>query len=164
MKPNRAIFCAAVFFPCTVWAVTSNCTSEEAIIFSCNTGKNVVSVCASQNLSAQIGYLQYRFGPINKPNLAIPEKKVHPGSEIQAKTLTFAGGGGAYVRFQRGSYGYVVYNSIIKGEGEKAGVAVVKDGKTTTNLRCKGAASSELGPDFFAKAGLMTDANDFDIP
>ena len=165
MKPGTAIL--VVNFYCislAVGAVESHCAIDETIIFNCNTGKKIVSVCASKTISATTGYLQYRFGPKGSPDLVYPETKVHPNPDVQANTLTFAGGGGAYIRFTRGRYGYVVYTALGRGWGEKAGVAVEKDNKLEVNLPCKGAVLSELGPDFFDKAGLPQDQTGFELP
>ena len=124
----------------------------------------MVSVCASQDLSARSGYLQYRFGPLGQPSLMFPEITARPETDVRVRTLTFAGGGGAYVRFRRSQYAYVVYDALIKGSGERSGVAVIHAGKTIANLSCRNPAASSLGPDFFAAAGLVTDADDFEIP
>ncbi|MGZ8225203.1 MAG: hypothetical protein ACXWT3_01030 [Methylococcaceae bacterium] len=50
------------------------------------------------------------------------------------------------------------------GWGEKAGVAVEKDNKLNVHLPCKGSPLSELGPDFFEKAGLPEDQTGFELP
>ena len=39
-----------------------------------------------------------------------------------------------------------------------------KDGKTVANILCRGKETSELGPDFFEKAGLPEVENEFDLP
>jgi len=72
-----------------------------------------------------------------------------------------AGGGGAWIEFERGRYRYVVYSFWIKGKGEVAGVAVEKGGKRQATLRCKGAAISELGPDYFSAAGIAPSEEEF---
>ena len=164
MTMARAILYAATCWPAIALGVGSHCSSHEARIFSCDTGKGVVSVCASQDLSARSGYLQYRFGPLGQPSLMFPEITARPETDVRVRTLTFAGGGGAYVRFRRSQYAYVVYDALIKGSGERAGVAVIHAGKTIANLSCRNPAASSLGPDFFAAAGLVTDDDDFEIP
>jgi hypothetical protein len=146
-----------------VGAGESHCASQEAIVFSCNTGNKIASVCASKDLADRTGYLQYRFGPKAAPELVYPETTAPP-SRVHARTLTFAGGGGAYLRFERGRYDYVVYTALIRGTGATAGVVVEKDHRLVADLRCKGGVSSELGPDFFDKAGLPPDPNDFEPP
>jgi len=145
-------------------AVESHCTDDETVIFNCSVGKKIVSVCASKKLSTASGYLQYRFGPKGLPELVYPEATMPPGSLVQADTLTFAGGGGAYIRFKRDHYGYVVYTAIGRGWGEKAGITVEKDNRLQVNLACKGPVLSKLGPDFFDQAGLGKDQFGFELP
>ena len=80
-----------------------------------------------------------------------------------------SGGGGAYIQFMSGKTAYYVYSAIGKWgkQGkttEKAGVAVEKDGKIAVNIPCKGKETSELGPEFFEKAGLLEVETDFEVP
>ena len=147
-----------------VGAVESHCAKDESTIFNCSVGKKIASVCASKSISATSGYLQYRFGRKGSPELILPAAKTPPNADIQANTLTFAGGGGAYIRFKRGSYGYVVYTAIGRGWGEKAGIAVEKDNRLQVKLTCKKPVLSELGPDFFDQAGLLKDQIGFELP
>ncbi|MBK8817401.1 MAG: hypothetical protein IPN42_18795 [Methylococcaceae bacterium] len=156
----------AVFgFPQIVAAVETHCTKNETIVFSCRTGSKIVSVCASKTIASGSGYLQYRFGPKKKPELIYPENQLPSAkTNIQADTLTFAGGGGAYLRFKREEYGYVIYTAIGRGWGEKAGVVVERNNASQVNLPCKKPVVSELGPDFFEQAGILKDTLGFDIP
>lgn len=98
-----------------VLAADSHCTAEEDTVFSCDLGKKVVSVCASKPLTANSGYLQYRYGTLGKPELLFPSASVSPKIVTQARTLMFAGGGGAYLRFNNGSTSYIVYSAIGQG-------------------------------------------------
>jgi hypothetical protein len=141
------------------------CLTNEDNIFSCTAGKKVISVCASKDLTADHGYLQYRFGLPNKVELTVPaDRSVHPANSAVSRTLTFSGGGGAYLRFKAGDFDYVVYTAIGKGWGTKDGVAIEKNGKPLTHISCKDVPVSEMGVDFFTKAGLKEDTIDFDLP
>jgi len=158
---------AGILYCCSsqAGAVESLCLADEAVIFSCYTGKKLISVCASKDLSATTGYMQYRFGPKGAPEIVYPPSKEHPRNYTEAGVLTFAGGGGAYLRFKKEQYGYVVYTAIGRGWGQKAGLVVEKNNKSVSNLKCnKAAATSELGPDLYEKAGLPKDQKDFDLP
>jgi uncharacterized protein len=54
-------------------AAQSHCSNEEITLFSCRLKKQkTVSVCASTNVSANAGYLQYRFGRIGQIELVLP--------------------------------------------------------------------------------------------
>ena len=145
-------------------AIDSHCSVDELVVFNCSTGKKTVSVCASQAISTTSGYLQYRFGRIGALEMKIPVDMKLSSADIQANTLMFSGGGGAYIRFTNQRFNYVVYTAIGRGWGEKAGVAVEKDHQIQVNLPCKMPLQSELGPDFFERSGLMLDQIGFDLP
>jgi hypothetical protein len=160
-----AVAVAFVLAPlaCPAETVASHCSAKEQTLFNCSTGSKTVSVCATPDLTADAGSVQYRFGPPGTPELAYP-----PTADWRRLTrgavLTFAGGGGAYLAFTKGPYRYVVYTAIGKGWGEKAGVVVEKNGKRVASLPCKGKETSELGPDLFAKAAIAEDTAGFDLP
>jgi hypothetical protein len=149
----------------SIYAAQTLCLTTEDNIFSCSAGKKVISVCASKDLAADHGYLQYRFGLPNKVELTIPaDRSVSPANSAVSRTLVFSGGGGAYLRFKAGGYDYVVYTAIGRGWGVKDGVAIEKNGKPRTHVSCKDVPVSEMGVDFFTKAGLKEDTIDFDLP
>lgn len=104
--------------------------------------------------------MQYRFGRAGKPpELHYPAAGDTPA--FRAGNTALVGGGGAWVEFERSQYRYTVYSFWIKGEGEVAGVAVDKGGKRRAMLRCRGAAISELGPDYFEAAGIPPSSEEF---
>lgn len=149
-----------------VWAAESHCHPHEQIIFSCSLGKKTVSVCASNDFSANNGYLQYRFGQQNTPELVFPVlTESAPVSQfVRARNLMFAGGGGGYLRFINGSHHYIVYTAIGKGWGAKDGVAVEKNDQLIVNLECRDVPITKLSEAFFTRAGLPIDQNEFLIP
>jgi hypothetical protein len=155
----------AYLLTCPVLAADTLCSKDEQTVFACTLGKNIVSVCASDDLSPTHGYVQYRFGPKNSPALSLPAStQISSRASIQARTLMFAGGGGEYMRFLNGRYQYIVYTAIGKGWGTKDGVAVEKDGKSLAHLICQDVPVSKLGQDFFTQAGLAEDQAEFVLP
>jgi hypothetical protein len=66
--------------------------------------------------------------------------------------------------FAKPPYRYIVYSAIGKGWGQKSGVVVEKDGKRIANLPCTGRTTSELGPEFFERAGVRPADHDFELP
>lgn len=76
----------------------------------------------------------------------------------------FAGGGGGYIRFLNGRYQYIVYTAIGKGWGTKDGVAVEKDGTLIKFFTCNDIPVSKIGAEFFARAGLAADQEEFSLP
>lgn len=155
-------------------AQTSFCTPAETIVFSCRTSPTkLVSVCASKDAAPAKGYLQYRIGKpdSNEPlDLTLPATQIAPPQAASGDTLSFSGGGGAWLRIPaKNNVAYVVYTGIGKwgprGQTqEKAGVAVERDGKQIANLNCAGKPISLLGPDWFTKAGIKSNGQDFDLP
>jgi hypothetical protein len=144
-------------------AAPSHCSATERVIFSCSTGAKLVSVCAAGELSAGAGSLSYRFGPAGQPEMTYPP----PGSwhdATRSGTWAFSGGGGAWLAFHREAFRYIVYTAVGRGWGEKSGIAVEQNGKLLTNLPCRGEPVSELGPDFFSRAGIPDDPAPFDLP
>jgi hypothetical protein len=166
MKKNALVLTALIYsasFPAI--AASSHCSEQEQTVFSCSLGKKLVSVCASKDISPTSGYLQYRFGKRNAPELVFPTaaESAHR-SVMRAQTLMFSGGGGAYLRFINGQYNYIVYTAIGKGWGTKEGVSVEKEGRLIANLKCRDIPASELGDDFFSKAGIAADQEEFNLP
>lgn len=148
----------------------SLCAPDEDVVFTCAVGAKSVSVCASADLSPAAGVAQYRFGvPRKTPELTLPSGKAHPARVAHGQSESFSGGGGAWLRFRQGAYAYVVYTGIGKWgpkgtTREKAGVIVEKDGARVASLQCKGKAQSELGPEWFEKAGIQPAGETFEFP
>jgi len=138
----------------------THCKGDEAVIFSCPLGRKLVSVCAAPDNS----FLYYRFGGKNNIELALAHHKNTPGVAVQGDTLTFAGGGGAYLRFLNQGYSYVMYTAIGRGWGSKAGIVVEKNGLKQAHLACSEEAISELGPDWFTRAGIAANSGNFELP
>ncbi len=146
----------------------SFCTVHETIVFACRSGAKLVSVCASADLSASSGYLQYRFG---KPGagaieLTLPKDERLPPASATGENVGFSGGGGSWLRFANGTHSYVVYSGIGRwGEDgqtlEKEGVRVENKGKTVAELACSGTLTSELGPEWFERAGISANGEEF---
>lgn len=150
----------------------SFCSTAEVAVFHCSTGAKQVSVCASRTATPQSGSLQYRFGKRGQaPEIRLPAKPTPPAHSASGDTLTFSGGGGAWLRFRSGEFAYAVHTAIGRwGPGgeprESEGLVVERGGKRVANLRCREAAQSELGPDLFEKLGIRTVSPDetFDVP
>ncbi|OQW40761.1 MAG: hypothetical protein A4S08_03875 [Proteobacteria bacterium SG_bin4] len=147
-------------------AAETLCKQQEQVIFSCSLGKKTVSVCASNDLSANSGYLQYRFGQSGRIELTLPTvPQSTPNAQfVQARTLMFSGGGGGYLRFISEPYHYIVYTAIGKGWGPKDGVAVEKNGRLIADHECRDIPVSKFSETFFSEAGLLIDQREFNIP
>ena len=151
---------------------TSFCTPAETVVFACRTGAKMASVCASRDAGPTKGYLQYRFGKLDGSEpleQILPESQVAPGKAATGESVPFSGGGGAWLRFRKGQFAYTVYTGIgnwgPKGEKRtKAGLHVEHAGKPLATLKCQEEPISLLGPDWFEKAGVKSNNEDFDFP
>lgn len=150
----------------------THCNPGETIIYSCAAGAQIVSLCASPDVANQSGYLQYRFGPKDRPVLVFPADRKPPDHLFTPGSFMFSGGGGAYLQFEIAPYTYTVLSAIGNWgpRGAKAtvdGVSVQKQGKVLANYVCRADANDaagEFGPVFFEKIGLGEVQMDFDIP
>lgn len=164
----RSLMLASILVVCARAEASgqTHCSADEATVFSCRTvNRKLLSVCASPVLSAGSGFVQYRFGKAGSPELLLPERtSTRVAGEIGAGTMSYSGGGGAFLRFRHASHAYVVYTAIGRGWGSRAGVVVERQGRAVAEVRCAGEAVSEIGPDLFTRAGLPDDVDGFDPP
>lgn len=142
------------------------CVPGEEPVFACPVGRQTLSVCAQAPAGAP-AVLTYRFGRRSAIGLAITATvapSAPEGARVSARTLMFAGGGGAYLRFVHGEHHYVVYSAIGRGWGQKQGVSVQRGGKALAVRRCTAKAVSTLGPDLFQRLGVTEDPQEFLLP
>ena len=121
-------------------ACACNADGEQAI-FSCEAvhGRKFIELCAPAPLSAQDGYLRYRFGAQDKDGnearveLAYPDDLDGSLARFYAAVYTYKGVYTQSVRFTRGGYDYRVYTEARGARELGAGVEVRdrKSGKTT---------------------------------
>lgn len=169
--PLRLPILAAALFaawqphaPATAAPVASHCAAEETTLFACSTGRKLLSVCATDDLSRDAGVVQYRFGAPGGDPFVLPKAEADWRAATRAGRLLYSGGGGAYLAFANPPYRYVVYSAIGRGWGSKAGVVVEKHGRRIASLACVDAPTSALGPDLFDRAGIALDALGFEMP
>jgi hypothetical protein len=154
-----------VVFPLQIMALeVTHCMPPDQAVFSCSTGTKLVAVCRTQDLTPRSGALQYRFGRLAAVELSHPPTGADWRAVTQGGTLTYSGGGGAFLAFTNLPYRYIVYSAVGRGWGSKAGVVVEKGGKRIASLACKGRAASQLGPDLFAQAGIEEAEDGFELP
>jgi hypothetical protein len=143
------------------------CKAEEDTIFACSSAENdSVALCASRDVSPTTGSIQLRVGTEGQPDNVFPGDA--PGSPSfrdvdKGATLTFAGGGGAYVRVDMPEASLVLYTAI--GEGfDESGLVIEQNKQVAGHFKCKDNPSSQLGPDFFQKTGMPQGATELDFP
>jgi hypothetical protein len=152
---SRAIFVTiSALVSATAFAESSLCRSQETTYFNCTVGKKLVSLCASRDLSAKSGTLQYRFGLPSKP----PELEYPKTPDLAAKHFTeydswFAKGGTQALGFSIGSYSYSIYETHSAFGYNGAGVIISKAGVRTQLLECQHAKMD--GGTFYSEASKL---------
>lgn len=123
----------------------THCTSGEIIYFSCSAGKKLISVCGSKNLSANSGYLQYRFGPAGKTEITLPPTKDIPAKNFIYSNSTGTMMGSASLSIKSGRFRYDIYEQYsIRGGEDAQGVMVFRDQKEVADVKCKVTSVSEI--------------------
>lgn len=154
----------AAVTPMCVAAEPVACAPTERTLFSCRTGSKQVAVCASPELAETGGVVQYRFGRPGAAELVYPAMGADWRTVTRSGGLMFSGGGGAFLAFTNERYRYVVYSAVGRGWGSRAGVVVEQAGKRIASLACRGAVTSDLGPNLFSAAGIESAEGSFDLP
>ena len=148
-------------------AAPTLCAAPELVLFSCATASGkVISLCGSPDLGELRGSLQYRFGTVGaKPELSYPATPQRPKTAFLSGTIPYSGGGAAYLTFEISDVRYTVFTGIGKG-WEKEGVVVERGAQRLAYLACRGAWSSEIGPELFERLRIPTDPgeSEFEIP
>lgn len=121
----------------------SLCARDERVIFSCPIRKpaKIVSLCASRNLTADQGYLQYRFGVPGKVELEFPKDRTGTQQKFQYMHYFRARFDLTEISFNLDGYEYQItddYNGEGKPEQIIQGVSVKAPGKEKeTSLSCR---------------------------
>jgi len=122
----------------------NHCRSNETAVFNCpvSGGNKVLSLCVGTLTPAGDGYLQYRFGPIGKPDLIFPDSLAGSHEQFRIHSVTYAGGWDTRVGFSVGAYTYQVYDQAYSlgpqtpDKDVYGGVMVFRDGRRIANVRC----------------------------
>ena len=125
--------------------LTTHCAADETTVFSCrlDDSEKVVSMCASDPLSREQGYLQYRFGRIGDIELTYPADRHNTQEQFMWQTIGYSGGWDTRIAFDNGGYRYQLYDQAFKVSiSEKAlhgGIIILKDEATVAHLHCDAA-------------------------
>jgi hypothetical protein len=123
----------------TLWAVSISCLTlhaahaaglckvDETTVFSCELKQNhkTVSLCASKNFTDQDSFLQYRFGQLNKIELAYPKELKDSLARFGYDEYSRPDLSTFIVGFNNGGYRYELMETTEGGDD---------DGKTTRKL------------------------------
>lgn len=129
----------------------SLCRKDEQIFFNCavRSGK-IISLCASKQLTAKNGYLQYRFGKFGAVELQFPEKLEGSRSAFRFDHYFRAQVDRSDIVFKNGNYEYTLFDDWegdVKPEIRQSGVSIqsLSNEKDTTQIDCRGARVTRLG-------------------
>lgn len=128
-KLSSAIITSLITFASGFSAAQENlCEDHEEVIWSCSSAIKVYSLCGSEHVKDEPGYLKYRAGTTKETEFVYPDSSQAPRDVFKYRLLNTT----AVVEFENGGYRYLIYESI---NGE-ATIEVDKDGKTVANIEC----------------------------
>jgi hypothetical protein len=119
------------------------CAKDERVIFSCPIRRpaKIVSLCASKNLTADTGYVQYRFGLPAKVELEYPKDRSGAQQKFQYTHYFRAQVDLTEISFNSEGYEYQItddYNGEEKPVQSIQGLSVKAPGKDKeTNFTCR---------------------------
>jgi hypothetical protein len=133
------------------------CTRQEVPVISCLlNNKKTVSLCASKDLDASRGYMQYRLGTNSSLiELKFPKEKIHPKTNFKTESQGISHGGMTAYSFHKGAYRYSIFDTSTPA-GESAGVIVNRQGKRVAFLKCNG----DVYREYVAGESSIPDAGD----
>ena len=140
------------------------CREDEQVLFSCpvKDGTKIVALCGSKDLTAQEGYLQYRFGHHRHIELEFPTQRQETQKRFRYAQYSRYQVNRVAVSFQRGGYTYVLFDSYegdVSPKTHQQGVQVTPSGgaRKEVTFICRGAASGNL---YSLSSILPCDKND----
>jgi hypothetical protein len=164
-------FASAFTLPAAAASPSYLCKAGEHVVFACQVGKKMVSVCASPGVTRDSGYVQYRFGTPTHVELTFPPKLQPPGDTFHISSTGYSGGGAQMLRFANGEYEYILFERTVRtnftpGETNDPvfsdGVLVRHKGKRTATLPCDGVSTGIHGPE--GEVFLSEEFNDDILP
>ena len=156
----------------TIVSAQTHCDSNEQVVFSCSTGKKVISLCSSNEASITRGYMQYRFGAIGSAELKYPASLENPkgkftvenelmplnddGSRNEETDLNFKIGSFRYLLIYEANNNTSNYkNSKDTRETVGANLSVFKDDKQIANLKCINSTILKMKKSIIRDFGLL---------
>jgi hypothetical protein len=132
------------------------CKAHEEVYFSCAVDKEIVSLCASGNISPDNGYVQYRFGTEDHIELEFPKMPYPPRNRFNISDISGGNLSFTHIKFNSGKYNYVVY------QGFPSGVYVRKSGKQVSNLSCEKGIYQRISPRAFRGIKTVAPVDEID--
>ena len=131
----------------------SLCDVAENTLWACKTSKKTYSLCASKDLSASKGYLQYRAGTRESVEFRYPSRLGHPKDFFKAQSF----GHGFGITFRSQSYEYSISEDMWWGDLASIEIASVKKPeKIISHFYCPstGTLDATSMMDYFKEIGI----------
>lgn len=138
-------------------AAETLCGPQEEVFFSCKLPQKTMSICASKDLTATTGWLQYRYGE-SKSNVELiyPNEWTHPKDKFVHRTEAGAKEYLGILGFAKGPYRYSVFVTRSGTGFNGAGVIVAQNGSRISFHECQKHTLIDIG--------LVERASDLKIP
>jgi hypothetical protein len=128
------------------------CKRDEAIIFGCSLKTKMVSLCSSKSVSPTLGYVQYRYGTLDKLEMVYPNRLLPPKGYFFLGQSGWSGGGENRIRFNNGKYNYLIFDILSKVSDppepnrwrSTSGIIVGRDNKTLSLQICTNHSDSSF--------------------
>ncbi len=138
----------------------SLCSAREIIVFTCSVKSQILSACASKNLSPHGGYLQFRIGKPGAIGDAYPRQTLRKANAVTYGWASIGPGPeGHYVMLRDGENSYSAVTTDERGPqygGEVSGFVMQSKGKTVRSLSCDAPVvePTDQGLELLDKAGF----------
>ncbi|MBI2769957.1 MAG: hypothetical protein HYX47_10065 [Burkholderiales bacterium] len=115
-------------------AEKTHCTPKEKVVWSCSGATKAYSLCASEDLGASQGYLQYRAGPFGQPDFVYPAVRRHPRGYFTYESANRV----AFLRFKNQQYVYELGDALLN----PSWIIVTKGSSQVANFQCRNSTQS----------------------
>jgi hypothetical protein len=113
------------------------CKKKENDIFSCASGKKVISICEEEHDKKEQNILTYRFGePNSKPELEYSSKVRKMENTFDYAFDSYMNGSTRELSFEIGKYKYTIHQDIHNYRDNSAGLVLEKDNKKIAYFEC----------------------------
>ena len=137
MKNWKLLLSITLLFNALAHSEESMCSSTEKILFSCISGKKIISICGSPGFSLSSGYVRYKFGVAGKePELLYPQDQATLSQAFKYAYSDYSKGSTQELSFSRGKYKYTIHVDAHSFRGWASGVFVEIGDKQVAYLRC----------------------------
>lgn len=115
------------------------CRPDERSLWTCTVGKagKIAAVCGSKDLTADQGYLQYRFGAPGRLELEFPQTREGSQEAFVYSRYTRPGTTHLALRFEKDGHTYTLFQSSSPETGSLAYVVVKSPGGRRAHLQCR---------------------------